>query len=94
MTQRMCERMLKEFYHPGAKWVIVNGKPLRIRTWESFIMQTLEFASNQIEFIVKRCHALMIILNHEPINVRSLIADNIKFMVDAHPMSLWAFLPY
>lgn len=48
-----------------------------------FIMQTLESASNQSEFIVKQCHTLMVIHNQKPINDGLLIVDNIKSMADA-----------
>lgn len=50
--------------------------------WASFIIQTLESASNQTKFIVKRCHAPMAILNNELIDVGFLIVDNIKYMAD------------
>lgn len=85
----MREKILKEFCHPGSQWVIVNGKMLRLhskdlcsilRVWASFIVQTLEAASNQTEFIVKRCHTLIAILNNELIDVGLLIVDNIKYM--------------
>lgn len=84
--------MLEEFYELGDGCVIVSGKPLRLCTrkmrlilkaWASFTVQKLELASNQYEFIVKLCMALMEILNHEPIDVGILIADNIKYIFDA-----------
>lgn len=92
ITERMCEITKEEFCQLKAEWLTVRVKPLRLctwkmhpipRVWASFIVQTLEFASNQSEFIVKRCIYLMVILNHEPIDVGLLIAYNIKYMVDA-----------
>lgn len=53
------------------------------RARASFIVQTLEYASNQSKFIVKRCHGLMSILNWEDIDVEKLIAENIKYVVDS-----------
>lgn len=83
--------MKNEFCQPGSQWVIVRDKPLRIRTRKIrsipkalayFIVQILRYASNQSEFIVKRCMALIEILNHEPIDVGLLIAKNIKYMAN------------
>lgn len=83
MIEQMCGVMKNQFCQPEAGWVIIMGKPLRLNTrqmhpiaksWESFIVQTLESASNQSKFIVKRCIALMAILNHEPVDVGLLIA--------------------
>lgn len=80
--------------------MIVNKKPLRLRSRDmrkipraqaSFIFQTLEVTSNQLEFIVKRYHTLMDILKEEPIDVGLLIAKNIKFMVDAPQQSCGYF---
>lgn len=61
------------------------------RAWASFIVQTLEVASNQSEFIVKMCHTLMAILNDELIDVGILIVENLKFMVDAPQQSCGHF---
>lgn len=91
MTKQICKVMKDEFCQPGDEWVIVRGKPLRFCTgkirpipkaWTYFIVHTLESTSNQSEFIVKRCMALMEIMNHEPIDVRLLITKNIKYMDD------------
>lgn len=54
-------------------------------------MKTLEAASSQSEFIVKRFMDLMSILNHEPIDVWPLIAENIKYMADAPHRACWNF---
>lgn len=92
MTERMCKRILEKICHPKTEWLIVNEKPSRLciremhhipRAWAYFIVQTLAYASNQSEFSVKWCHALMSILNEEDIDVRKLIVKNIKFMDDA-----------
>lgn len=61
------------------------------REWASFIIQTLEVASNQSEFIVKMCHTLMVVLNDEPIDVGILIVENVKFMVNAPQQSCGNF---
>lgn len=45
--------------------------------------QTLEAPSTTSEFIMKRFVGMLSILNHEPINVRRLITENIKYTVDA-----------
>lgn len=43
-------------------------------------MQSLEVASNQSQFIVKRCLGLLSLLMGEPIYLGNLIAENIKYM--------------
>lgn len=92
LTERMCETISKEFCQPKVEWMSVKGRPLRLPTtqmrptpkaWALFIVQTLDFASNQSEFIVKRCQTLVEILNHNPIDVGLLIAKNIKYMAEA-----------
>lgn len=81
--------------------MIVKGKPLRLcirqmrlipKSRASFIIQTLEVVSNPSKFIVKRCMALMEILNQEQIDARLLIAENIKYMVDAPQQSCDIFM--
>lgn len=75
--------MLEEFYHFGVEWHLVIVNVSYTKGMASFIVQTLESSSNQSDFIIKRCKAHMEILNQEPINVRMLMADNVKFMVDS-----------
>lgn len=91
MIGRMCERMLEDFYQLRDEWVIIKGKPLRLCTrqmwpipkaWASFIVQTLESASKQYEFFMKKCQDLMEIQYYEPIDVGLLIVENFKYMVD------------
>lgn len=85
MTERVSERMLEECFQHGAKWVIVKGKLLRLRTRDMCHiprLQFLETASNQFEFIMKSLHSLMAILNQDPIDVGLLVVDKIKFMSD------------
>lgn len=72
--------------------MIERGLTLRLKTtefhqipraWSSFFMQTLEAASNQSQFAVKRCLGLLALLRGEPINLGLLIAENIKYMGNA-----------
>lgn len=61
------------------------------KAWASFIIQTLESTSNQSEFIVKKCMAMVAILNHEQIYVGILIYENIKYMDDAQQQACGHF---
>ncbi|KAL5061062.1 hypothetical protein RYX36_032669 [Vicia faba] len=61
-------------------------QPIR-KAWASFLVQTLEAISNQSEFTVKRCHALMEILHDKLINVGLLIVTNIRYMADSPHIS-------
>ncbi|KAI5404413.1 hypothetical protein KIW84_051542 [Lathyrus oleraceus] len=47
-----------------------------------FFVQTLEAASNQSQFIMKRCLGLLALLRGEVINLGLLIAENIKYMAN------------
>ncbi|KAI5440689.1 hypothetical protein KIW84_010242 [Lathyrus oleraceus] len=73
----MAQEMLDAFCRPEDEWVIERGLMLRLRTveflqisraWASFFVQTLEAASNQSQFIVKRCLVLLALLRGESIN--------------------------
>ncbi|KAI5418932.1 hypothetical protein KIW84_043235 [Lathyrus oleraceus] len=74
--------MLDAFYRPGAEWVIEWGLALQLRTaefcqipvaWALFFVQTLETASNQSQFIVKRCLGLLSLLRGKRWKVRRLV---------------------
>lgn len=84
--------MLEAFCKPGAEWVVRHGLGLRLKTtelhqipraWASFFVQSLEVASNQSQFIVQRCLGLSTLLRGEPIDLGSLISENIKYMANA-----------
>lgn len=90
--------MLEEFCHYGAQKVIVNGKMQRMRSRDMCqilelrhtLLFKLEATSNQIEFIMKKCHDLMIILNNEQID------DTMKHKIYSWRSIniLWTFMYY
>lgn len=101
MAEKMCKIMKNDFFQLGTEWVIVNGVPLRfltrhmhpiLKALSPFLVQPLESASNQSDFIVKRCMVIISILNHEPIHVGRLIAKNIKYMDDTPQRDYGIFL--
>lgn len=53
------------------------------RAWASFFMKSLEVASNQSKFTVKRCLGLLALLRGELIDAGHLISQNIKYMANA-----------
>lgn len=67
--------MLEAFCRPGEEYVVECGLTLRLkivkfrqfRAWTPFFVQSLEAASNQIQFIVKRCLVLLALLRGEHI---------------------------
>lgn len=93
--------MLDLFCRPDAAWVIECGLALRLKTaefhqipraWASYFVQNLEAASNQSQFIMKRCLGLLTLLRGEPLNLRRLIAKNIKYMANLHKKSVDIFV--
>lgn len=54
--------------------------------------QTLEASFNSLEFIVEKTLGRLGILNHENVNVEYLMAENIKYMVDAPQRACGNFL--
>lgn len=92
INKDMAQEMLNAFCMPEAECVIKHGLTLRLKTseffpapraWTSFFVQTIEAASNQSQFIVKRCLGLLALLRGESINVGCLISENIKNMANA-----------
>jgi len=85
MIRSEWDELIAKLCRPGATWksarmlTYVDFLPVS-KAWASFVIQTLESTSCTSEIPLKRVFIMSAILDHKPINVGELIANNIHMI--------------
>jgi len=82
MIQSEWDALIAKLCRPGATWksarMLTYADFLPIpKAWASFVIQTLESTLRTSEIPLRRVFSVSSILDHKPINVGELIANNI-----------------
>jgi len=82
MLRSEWDELIAKLYRPRATWksakMLTYADFLPIpKAWASFVIQTLESTSCTSEIPLKRVFTVFAILDHKPVNVGELIANNI-----------------
>ncbi len=85
MLQSEWAELIAKLCRPGATWksakMLTYADFLPVpKAWASFVIQTLESTSCTSEIPLKRVFTVSAILDHKPVNVGELIANNIHMI--------------
>jgi len=86
MIRSEWDELITKLCRPGATWMsarmLTYADFLPVpKAWASFVIQTLESTSCTSEIPLKHVFTVSAILDHKPINVGELIANNIHMIV-------------